>query len=167
MDPSMQTSLAALRDIHLPDAVSIWPLAPGAWLLGGGLLLLIGAAVLIVRSRRRRQRPWSDAASEELASIEATFVAQRDAVSLAASLSSLLRRAVMARCPDDRVAALMGDDWVELLCRDLSVAEEGAARRRSASVVRELSETVYAGASTSARPEEWIAFVRSWIGANA
>ena len=39
-----------LRDIHLPDAVSWWPPAPGWWLLLGGLLL----ALLFIRVIR----PW-------------------------------------------------------------------------------------------------------------
>ncbi|MGB1912292.1 MAG: DUF4381 domain-containing protein [Porticoccaceae bacterium] len=36
----MNTSdpLAQLRDIHLPEAVSWWPLAPGWWILGAALV---------------------------------------------------------------------------------------------------------------------------------
>ena len=37
----MNTSdpLAQLRDIHLPEAVSWWPLAPGWWILGATLVV--------------------------------------------------------------------------------------------------------------------------------
>ena len=40
MNPS--DPLAQLRDIHLPEAVSWWPLAPGWWILGA--LLVAGLA---------------------------------------------------------------------------------------------------------------------------
>lgn len=40
MNPS--DPLAQLRDIHLPEAVSWWPLAPGWWVLGA--LLIAGLA---------------------------------------------------------------------------------------------------------------------------
>jgi len=167
MDPSATASLSALRDIHLPDPVSIWPLAPGAWLLGGVLLLLVAAAVFLVRTRRQRERSWPEAAAEELASIEATFVMQRDVVALATALSSLLRRSVLARFPQEKLAAVHGDAWFELLCSDESARDTENSVRRSTRVVRELTETAYAGAGAAVQPDEWIAFVRSWIGATA
>lgn len=167
MEPSATASLSALRDIHLPDPVSIWPLAPGWWLLGG-LLLLAGTAAALVWVRRQREPVWSKVAAEELAGIEATFVVQRDVVVLATSLSSLLRRTVLARFPEEKVAALRGDAWFELLCDDAGAPNAENRSRRSPRVVRELTETAFAGASAATgEPDEWIAFVRSWIGASA
>ena len=43
MNPS--DPLAQLRDIHLPEAVSWWPLAPGLWVLGA--LLVAGLAFTV------------------------------------------------------------------------------------------------------------------------
>ena len=43
MNPS--DPLAQLRDIHLPEAVSWWPLAPGWWVLG--TLLIAGLAYMV------------------------------------------------------------------------------------------------------------------------
>ena len=43
MNPS--DPLAQLRDIHLPEAVSWWPLAPGWWILGA--LLIAGLAYTV------------------------------------------------------------------------------------------------------------------------
>lgn len=168
MDPSMQASLAALRDIHLPDAVSIWPPAPGWWLVAGLLLLLAGSAALLARSRRHRRGSWEHAAALELAGIEEAFAVERDAVSLATALSSLLRRSVLARCPEAKVAALHGDAWFEFLCGEPPDPEAGASGQRSPEVVRNLTETAYAGAGAArVEPDAWIAFVRSWIGAPA
>jgi hypothetical protein len=170
MDPSPSARLSALRDIHLPDSVSIWPPAPGWWILGGLLLLLAGAAALLLHARRRRQRSWATAAAAELARIEASFSAQRDAVALATALSSLLRRTSLARFPEERVAGLHGDAWFELLCRDVSGAAAEGPPARSASVVRALTRTAYAGRDAArVHPDDcddcddWIAFVRSWI----
>ena len=51
--PETQDPLAQLRDIHLPETVGLWPLAPGWWLL---IALIIGALVTgIIYWRRRYQ----------------------------------------------------------------------------------------------------------------
>ena len=42
--PQLQDNLPELRDIHLPDGVSAFPLAYGWWVIG---LSIIGAIVLI------------------------------------------------------------------------------------------------------------------------
>ena len=53
-----QDPLAQLRDIHLPDPVGFWPLAPGWWILGLLILILLGVALrfLIKRYRNNRYR---------------------------------------------------------------------------------------------------------------
>jgi len=98
------------------------------------------------------------------------------AVELAIALSSLLRRSVLVRFPDKKAAALHGDAWFELLCADERTAQGdptertapvGAAGPRPIHVVRELTETVYAGGRANIHADEWIAFVRGWIGAAA
>jgi len=177
-EASAAASLSALRDIHLPAPVSIWPPAPGVWLLAAILLLLAAAALLTVRARRRRlrARSWWELAADELNGIEAAFRSRHDAVELAIALSSLLRRSVLVRFPDKKAAALHGDAWFELLCADERTAQGdptertapvGAAGPRPIHVVRELTETVYAGGRANIHADEWIAFVRGWIGAAA
>jgi hypothetical protein len=169
MDAATGEALAALRDIHLPADVSAWPLAPGWWLLAGTLLLGALAAALAVRARRRRERPWQDAAAEELTRIETDFGVQQDVVALAVSLSVLLRRSVLARFPGEKIAALRGDDWLGFLCRDRTAPPDTAAvDPDSLRLVRELTRTAYSGVpATEGPPDAWIAFVRTWIGAPA
>jgi len=168
MNGSAPVSLSALRDIHLPAPVPIWPPATGVWLLAAAVLLAVATA-LVVRARRRRPHPrsWWELAGDELDRIEAAFRVKHDVVGLATALSSLLRRSVLVRFPERQAAALHGDAWFELLCRDERAAQVDSSGLRPTHVVRELTETVYAGARASVHPDDWIAFVRGWIGAAA
>ena len=43
-----------LRDLHLPEAISWWPLAPGWWVVIGLTMVLIG--VILQRYLERRAR---------------------------------------------------------------------------------------------------------------
>ena len=101
-----------LRDIHLPAAVSWWPLAPGWWLL----LATLGAAVVAVagwRWWRRRARPWR-AALVELMAIEQAFAATGDGHACAQALSRLLRRLGLLT-PDIAAATARDAAWHTLL----------------------------------------------------
>ncbi len=46
--------LAQLRDIHTPDPVSWWPLAPGWWVLITLLILLIVTVFLLIRRAKNK-----------------------------------------------------------------------------------------------------------------
>ena len=66
-NPASPAANLILRDLHLPETVSQWPLAPGWWLLGILILLLLAAAVLGQRYYRQHIRPLR---SSRAASIE-------------------------------------------------------------------------------------------------
>ena len=46
--------LDQLADIHLPDPVSWWPLAPGWWMLLGLAVSIFIAVALLVAARKRK-----------------------------------------------------------------------------------------------------------------
>lgn len=99
-----------LRDIHLPGAVSWWPLAPGWWML---VVLLGVAAGLLLRawlrqSMRRR-------ALGELDAIEAGFADHGNATRLVQDVSALLRRVCLTYRPRTSVASLTGKAWRDAL----------------------------------------------------
>ncbi len=107
-----------LRDLHLPEPVGWWPLAPGWWLLI--LLALLAIAYGLARAYRRRQRGAARRyALRELARHEAEYLEHRDPVTLGKQLSQLLRRLMLAYAPRKEVAGLTGDDWLNWLDRGM------------------------------------------------
>ena len=116
MDPSQ----LPLRDLHLPDPIGWWPLAPGWWVLVG--LGLIGVGWLILKAWRRHQfNAPRRYAMRELGRAEAAFLQHGNVVTLGRQVSELLRRAMLAYAPRDEVGGLTGESWLEWLDRDLPV----------------------------------------------
>ncbi len=116
MEGSDPTSLP-LRDIHLPDPVSWWPLAPGWWVLL--LIVIVTVCVIIYFIRRRRNYKLSALylAKLELVRIKNTFDNNQDKSNLVKELSELIRRLSISICHREEAAALTGEDWLEFLDR--------------------------------------------------
>jgi hypothetical protein len=110
----MNENALPLRDLHLPDAIGFWPLAPGWW-----VMLAIVAAVLGYVAWRLHKRWLSDAprrhALRELARFEAEYLEHRNPVTLGKQLSELLRRGMLAYAPREQVAGLTGEAWLAWL----------------------------------------------------
>lgn len=102
-----------LRDIHLPDAVSWWPPAPGWWALLA-LCLIVVFSVWLFRLIKYR-RSVRVAAFKELQIISADFTREGDAPQLVKSLSILLRRICLSYFPRSEVAGLTGEKWLKFL----------------------------------------------------
>ena len=114
MDPTQ----IPLRDLHLPEAIGWWPLAPGWWVLIA--LAAIGLCILLYRALRRWQRNAARRlALRELRRIRADYQYGVDEVTLAIELSELLRRTMLAYAPRGEVAGLTGDAWLAWLDRGL------------------------------------------------
>lgn len=100
-----------LRDIHFPDPVSWWPLAPGWWLVGA--LLLAGIVLVVIWSRRRAA--WRKSAvylaQGELEALQNAWTDHRDANRLAGELSTWLRRVSMSLQSRHQAASLTGAQW--------------------------------------------------------
>lgn len=114
MDPQQ----LPLRDIHLPEAIAWWPLAPGWWLLIA--LLLVGCVLLLRGYLRSRARSTARRlALRRLDELMAEYESHRDAVAFMAAVSALLRRTMLAYAPRHEIAGLTGDEWLAWLDRDL------------------------------------------------
>ena len=115
MDPEQ----IPLRDLHLPEAVGWWPLAPGWWIV---IALAVIALGLLVRAwwRARARGAARRFALRQLKTIESDFEERKNPVEFGARLSELLRRTMLAYAPRQDVAGLTGDAWLRWLDRDLA-----------------------------------------------
>lgn len=111
MNPSFDPTDMPLRDIHLPDAISWWPLAFGWWALV--LIVVIGIVVLAVRFyASRRQR----VARREIQKAMDTLHSGQDPALCAQQISTIMRRFAMTISDEpNTVAGLAGENWLLFL----------------------------------------------------
>ncbi len=121
--------LAGFRDIHLPEAIGWWPLAPGWWMLLLLLLILIASLYYYLRWRKvQKSKPVTfskqqviKAALLEFNTIEqrhreSATVSDEEARQTVSEISQLLRRcAVQLSSQSDAIAGLTGDAWLSCL----------------------------------------------------
>lgn len=114
-DPmNMNSSLARLRDIHLPDPISWWPLAPGWYVLATIIALLLVLGGWKFYQWWRWQQP-KRIALKMLTQYEKMAEAQNNTAFICARISELLRRVALVYYPREQVAGLSGEDWLEFL----------------------------------------------------
>lgn len=110
----MDETALPLRDLHLPDAIGWWPLAPGWWGVIAALGILLGYVLLRLYRQWRFNAPRRYA-MHELARYEAEYLEHRNPVTLGKQLSELLRRGMLAYAPREKVAGLTGSEWLAWL----------------------------------------------------
>jgi len=110
----MKPNIDQLRDIHLPALISWWPPAPGWWLLA--VLLLAVLLGLYFWYRRYQRNSWRRSALAELAALRQQHQTQfSSSQTVVIELSVLLRRVAINCFPQDEVAMLNGDKWLQFL----------------------------------------------------
>ncbi len=112
-----------IRDIHLPESVSWWPLAPGWWITLG-LLVLAAAVVYLLKLVRDRQQ-LSKQSLEEFTRLVSRYQAERNAQSLLSDISQLIRRVSITQFENENIAALTGNAWLEFLDDTLAGKKNG------------------------------------------
>ena len=115
MDPEQ----IPLRDLHLPEAIGWWPLAPGWWILIAIALVGLGFLVrawLKVRARGAARR----FALRQLKEIVSECESSKNPVEFGVQLSELLRRTMLAYAPRLDVAGLTGEAWLQRLDEGLA-----------------------------------------------
>ncbi|HEY8940132.1 MAG TPA: DUF4381 domain-containing protein [Cellvibrio sp.] len=114
MQPN-QSPLDQLADIHLPDSVSWWPLAPGWW----AILALLAVALIFIFLWRRRltQNHYRTLAQQELENIYSHYQHTKNATAFLHEISVLLRRTALTAHPKTFNASIKGKAWLEWLDR--------------------------------------------------
>jgi len=105
--------LDQLADIHLPDPVSVWPLAPGWWLLLA-LLLALGVGVALWR-RRQRRYAFRAQALRELDAIYTRLAEHQQPATYLQELNRLLKRLAFTSYGQAFDPSLKGLAWLAWL----------------------------------------------------
>ena len=102
-----------LRDIHLPDAVSWWPLAPGWWIALALLIICVAGLYWLVKTLTKPVIKKS--ARAELQHLLDDYAEHRDAQKLLQQLSVLMRRIGISYLPRSEAAGITGRAWYQQL----------------------------------------------------
>jgi hypothetical protein len=109
---NLDSTAAILRDIHELDAVPVWPLAPGWWVLAGlAVLVLLTFAIRYWLRYSGLMPGWRGDARRQLRALHKA-IKQEHPREIAGRLSILLRRVAMARSGRHGTASLSGDEWL-------------------------------------------------------
>jgi len=150
-----------LRDIHLPEPISWWPLAPGWWILFACTIIII-VAIIISRKIYLSKQLKRDIKAE-LENIKQQFQQTQNKLQLAKSLSVLLRRASISYYPKADIAGLTGDSWLSYL--DNSNASSSADNRFQSDIGKVLLSAPYLPENSTLdfEPQSLIRLCESWL----
>ena len=106
--------LSQLRDIHLPDPIGWWPLAPGWYLLTLFFVLGVIALVYFIRHYYLKGR-IKRKALRLLTDYQQEYQSDMNSQVSSAHLSYLLKQVALAYFPRKTVASLQGPAWILFL----------------------------------------------------
>ena len=115
MDQNLQQILEQqLRDVHLPEPVSWWPLAFGWWLLiAFGCIAII--AMLIFLHRKKQQNQYRKEALLQLDNVYSIWQQDKNTVAYLQSVNAVLKRSIQHTKGASHFLRLSGVNWVSSL----------------------------------------------------
>jgi len=146
-------NLPEIRDIHIPDGVSLFPLAYGWWVILLAVILLFVVIKLIMWSIKTSKKHY---ALKKLKQIET-----KNPVTSAIEISELLRRICTVKYRN--ASAFYGKEWIDFLNSKTShpLSQNAAKLLMFAPFMKDNDKTYdYKTA------EELKTFCQIWIGAN-
>lgn len=149
----MQDNLPELRDIHLPDGVSAFPIATGWWLCLAGIVLLFLLIQFILYLRRYSKARYALKLLKEISA--------ENVVEAAKEMSEILRRICVFKYKE--AAALLGTDWIAFLNKNSKTPIEGTSAELLIN-----APYIPKGSSTYSveNLEDLRRFCQKWIGEN-
>jgi hypothetical protein len=118
-----QDPLTQLRDIHLPDPISIWPPAIGWWLLMA-IIIVLAIAIRWAIKRHLVYKKRQLMINHELANVLADYKRQGNFQVYIQALSELLKRVAISLRNDSHVAAYSGEQWQQYIKQYTSVDQK-------------------------------------------
>lgn len=112
-----------LADIHLPDSISYWPIAPGWWIVAALMLILLIATLLWQKNRHSRRflnhnqrvKLLKSQAQNELKAIYSDYKNHNNAHESTRQLSVFLRRYALSLYPREKIASVIDEQWLQQL----------------------------------------------------
>lgn len=147
-----------LRDIHLPEPLSWWPLAPGWWMVLVGVILLICLIVFLIKRYVKKKNSTKTLARNELSNIQKKYRQSKDSHTLVKELSVLLRRTAISVFPRTDVAGLTGNDWLVFLDKVIQ-------RKQFSEGVGEILVSAPYKKEIEINSEELLSLCKDWIEA--
>ncbi|MGD9637447.1 MAG: DUF4381 domain-containing protein [Alphaproteobacteria bacterium] len=115
--PTTAVSLSDLRDIHLPEEISIFPLAYGWWLVLGIVILLILSPWFIKSFNKIYALTLRKKALRELLELEKRYNQNNDFQALASAVSRLIKRIALLNYDKEYIAKLYDKSWADFLVK--------------------------------------------------
>lgn len=115
MTPTIIPSELPLRDVHIPEAISWWPLAIGWWITMLLIPMLLWISFLIYK--RLTRKTAIKTAKKLLAELKQDT--RKTDVDKLAEISALIRRVAISVSPREECASLTGQAWLEYLDKSL------------------------------------------------
>ncbi len=146
-----------IKDIQLPDGVSIFPIAYGWWMLFGGfffLFLLVKLSIWGIKTSKKHY------ALKQISQISAT-----NPVCAAVRLSELLRRICIVKYPE--ASSFYGKRWLDFLMQHATatLSDDCAYLLANAPFMNRYSQT-YIEKYGEADIAELKFFCKQWVGEN-
>ncbi len=149
----MDDNLPELRDIHLPDGVSIWPPAYGWWVVLGGIILALVCHRLFFYIRSKSKKLY---ALHLLQNIHCN-----NSINSVVQMSEILRRICIYKYKE--AAVLMGEEWLNFL-------NSHCQKKLKGKTARLLLEAPYLPPNTKGYTSADVIsireYCREWIGEN-
>ena len=145
-------NLPEIKDIHIPDTVSMFPLAYGWWIILAALIILFLLVKFIIFIIKTSKKYYALKELEDLDTI--------DNIDAVIGVSNLLRR--ICSIKHKNAATLYGKDWVNFLTNDgLSLSKEASNLLIYAPFMDKKSKNF-----KPQHVDEIKAFCKKWIGDN-
>src|ERR1700733_10161036 len=111
---TLNPALQQLKDIHLPQAIHMWPIAPGWIILYCLTSALLGYGIYL-GYQRRKQRYMMKHALRQLNQLKTLMQNNPDKINIAAEISTFIRRVALYYFRRETIAGLSGENWLKFL----------------------------------------------------